>query len=235
MVRNIMSLKRIENGIILAELENGKFIKAKQVVIGTTAKELASIDGVNDLISKERQDAISGCKPIALFKCFLHFPTPWWTDHGFTSGKSTCYDKSRQVHYYDGTDLLVYCSDGDSTGTVGDTYASDWQRMILEHGSQHAFEKMFEQIKTMHIKMGVPEDQIPLPNYDQCVHAYWPSGSHKWKTGVDVRNAVSLIPDGQSDGSNIFIVGEAFSAVQGWVQGAIQTCDIAFEKMDTTA
>lgn len=239
MRKNVTNIRKGKNcGKIIAELEDGKTIKCNQLVIAVNAGDMTYINGVDKLISKERWDYIQCAKPIALFKVFLEFPNPWWIKHGFTGGKSTTENRpkdklsGRQIHYYDREDLLVYSTDGDGKQNVGDTYATNWQRMLLKQGPKAVYEKMFKEIKEMHMKMGVPEKDISPPNYDQCVYAYWPSGvGGWWKCGCDVPTATYTIPDGKTDGSGIFIVGDTFSSMQGWTEGCIESCNMAVEIM----
>lgn len=90
---------------------------------------------------------------------------------------------------------------------------------------------MFELVKKVHTARGdIPAADIPEPNWDECNYHYWPSGSHKWKKGVDVECIVDQITDGESDGSNVFIASDAFSNMQGWVEGALRSVSKAYDK-----
>jgi hypothetical protein len=44
---------------------------------------------------------------------------------------------------------------------------------------------------------------------------------------VEVNASVRAIPDGKTDGTHIYVVGDAFSSLQGWVVGAVETVEIA--------
>ena len=114
---------------------------------------------------------------------------------------------------------------------VGERYASAWEEMIRKKGRLAAFRAMWEQVKAVHAAAGVPESDMTEPNWHKCVFAYWPSGSHKWKVGVDVPKAIGLVADGHSDKSGVYIIGDAFSTLQGWVQGAVDTADVAIGNM----
>jgi monoamine oxidase len=211
-------------------------IRAKKVILGMTANQITEIENLDCLLSARRSEAIQGCKFIPLFKCFLEFHMdangqPWWVNEGFPYGKTTSDTDSRQVHYYDEDDLLVYVSDGDSEETK---YATRWGDAFASASTpaetKVVLERMWGQVKKMHLGHIKPTTKLPDPDWEKCVYKYWPAGSHKWKKGVDVNQAIDLITDGVSDNSNIFIAGDAFCDMQGWVEGAINTADIAYAK-----
>lgn len=234
METKILSLQKVGDKVV-AKTDAGETITATKVILGMTGLQLSEIDGIENYISAERMASVNGSKSIPLFKCFLDFTRPWWTDYGFMHGKSTADDTCRQMHYYDEDDILVYVSDGDTTETE---YATFWGAKLKACTNQEAavevYKEMWAQVKKIHMMSsalaGVDESDIPDPSFDQVIWAYWPSGSHKWKMGINVPHAIEKIADGACDGSNIYITGDAFSDKQGWVEGAINTCEIAFAK-----
>jgi len=224
MTQSVTSLRK-QGEYNIATL-NGRFeIAAKKVVVGMTFKQWDRIQGIDMLISAERADAVRQAKPISLFKCFMDYGHPWWQKHGFMHGKTTSVSDVRQIHYYDDEDLLIYVTDGQS---IRRDHASRWGREF-NINRDAALRRMHGLIKDIHMKAGVPEADIPEPRWDKCVHAFWESGSHKWKKFCDVKKCINLITDGKSDGSEVYIVGDAFCDQQGWVEGAIHSCEIAYE------
>mmetsp|Transcript_41815 Transcript_41815/g.47516 ORF Transcript_41815/g.47516 Transcript_41815/m.47516 type:complete len:501 (-) Transcript_41815:46-1548(-) len=240
----VMSLEKKGKYKVLAKTQNraGQIneIMAKKVILGMTAKQLGEIEGLERFFPAERMAAIKGCKAIPLFKCFLEFRPnketgqPWYFDKGLKSGKSTSDGNARQMHYYDGDDILVYVSDGDK---ASNKHASYWGDALAKSGYEHSDERtavlqeMWDEVKQLHLDQGVAtEDEMPDPIWSECVFAYWPGGSHKWKKGVDVRKAIDCITGGGGgdDGSNVFIGGDAFSDMQGWVEGALDTNELAY-------
>ena len=85
-------------------------------------------------------------------------------------------------------------------------------------------------VREVHESQGIPKDAIPEPLWEKCIWKYWSSGSHKWKKDCDVHKQIEMIGDGTTDESGVFIVGDAFSDMQGWVEGAINTCNVAYQK-----
>lgn len=77
-----------------------------------------------------------------------------------------------------------------------------------------------EQLALLH---GLQESDIPDPKHAAC--ADWSmepfgGGWHFWEPGVDVEQAMKTIKQPLSE-QPIYIVGEAYSGVQGWVEGAL--------------
>jgi len=170
---------------------------------------------------KVLQDSVT---TIPLFKCFIEWPRvegkePWWREAKFLHGKSTTDMEIRQLHYYDREDLLVYCSG---------RYARHWDS-VFRRDWKEGVKKMLAQIKTLH---GV--DELPEPDWDQVIWRFWPTGSHKFKTGVNVREALqkaTVQQDRSAPDAEVYIVGDAYSEHQGWVYGALQTSDLALSQI----
>jgi monoamine oxidase len=81
-----------------------------------------------------------------------------------------------------------------------------------------------EQLALLH---GVQEHDIPDPKYAAC--ADWSmepfgGGWHFWEPGLDVEQIMKNIKQPLSQ-QPIYIVGEAYSGVQGWVEGALTTTE----------
>ena len=56
----------------------------------------------------------------------------------------------------------------------------------------------------------------------------WGAGWHAWLSGVNDNAAIPEIMQPLPD-ENIFICGEAYSNVQGWVQGALNTSEVVLQ------
>ena len=58
-------------------------------------------------------------------------------------------------------------------------------------------------------------------------------GYHNWYSGYDVDKCMKAVRRPWT-GENIFIVGEAFSNLTGWVEGALQTAEKMLMAEDCT-
>jgi monoamine oxidase len=193
-------------------------VLAKQVLVSLPIDSMLELMESCD-ISPERKEALNSVQIFPLFKCFLTW-TPenvWWKQKGFACGKSTTDLPVRQCHYYDEVDLLIYCS-GPS--------AYFW-KAEFEHDTDGAARKMFEMLKEVH---GMPDMPEPIFN-PTPLHKFWVDGSHKWKTDVDIFDAMEMITTGNHDESKLYLCGDAFSPYQGWVVGAFHTQDMCWQDM----
>jgi monoamine oxidase len=74
-----------------------------------------------------------------------------------------------------------------------------------------------------------PEKNIPKPKYFRA--HFWDAGTHSWLPHVD-SDTISqkvLQPD---DRKKLYVVGESYSQHQGWIEGALSTCQHLFKVMD---
>ena len=69
---------------------------------------------------------------------------------------------------------------------------------------------------------------IWLGRWHYTIYKYWKCGTNHWKIGANISDFVKKIPDGYSDKSNIYIIGDTYSSYKGWIIGAIETGDIAY-------
>jgi hypothetical protein len=81
-----------------------------------------------------------------------------------------------------------------------------------------------EQLALLH---GVQERDIPDPKHAAC--ADWSlepfgGGCHFWEPGVNVEQTMKNVKQPLSE-QQIYIVGEAYSGVQGWVEGALTSTE----------
>jgi len=200
--------------------------RAKRVLVSVAANQANAFNKGKGLpVSKQRQTMMKGSMSLPLFKCFLqwHDESVWWgkgakmptsgVETPFLHGKSTTNSRCRQVHYYDQEDLLIYNSN---------QHAEYWNNQF-KLNPEEAAREVYSLVRDLH----GPDEIIPEPDFTKTTHKYWPSGSHKWRLNVDVAAAVATIPDGKTDGSHVYVAGDAFSAFQGWVLGAVETVDAA--------
>lgn len=116
-------------------------------------------------------------------------------------------------------------------------YPSDWEdinpvdrqkitQLLQERGaSKRMVQKIHEELEDIH---GLARGRIPSPLF--AIYADWAgdrfegSGWHTWKPGVQPWEIAKRMLDPFMDGS-LSVIGEAFSSVQGWVEGALRTAE----------
>jgi monoamine oxidase len=196
--------------------------KCKYLFIGATATQVLELNSYKPIpISPQRIRAISEITPAPFFKVFLKWDKKniWWGRKGdkYKTGKSTTDLPIRQIYYYSDEDILIYNSG---------PYATKLYNNFLENPEKAAID-VYKQIEMVH------GTYIPPPNFKYTSYQYWPVGTGMWKIGADVTRNAELIPNGYSDHSNIYIVGDSFSTYQGWIIGAINSVDIALKHFQT--
>jgi hypothetical protein len=208
------------NGLNLVHTINNlhqyKCYKSKFLILGITPKSINELNIINPIpIFKNRIDMIEQIAEVPLFKCFLKWDKDkvWWGKGKLnTSGKSVTDLMIRQVHYYNDEDILVYNSG---------KYATELYKKFVDNPAQAA-KYVFSCIQKMH------PFYIPEPNYVYTIYKYWPDGSAKWTLGADVDLYSKIIPNGNIDYSNIYIIGDSYSKYQGWILGALNNVDITY-------
>ncbi len=191
------------------------------------------------------------CEPAS--KLFLTFAQPWWkkvatpphqTKTTIESGQSST-DLPMRLCYYLGSEsdgeslLLASFSDsiaveywngyfpqsrfgksdsaGNSTGKrPGDLLMDPPPAMVLD---------AVKQLRAVH-DLDVPAP-LSAAFVDWCADPYG-GGFHFWNTHVRSWEVMPRIRR-PVPGANVFLCGEAFSAKQGWVEGAINTAEVTLE------
>jgi monoamine oxidase len=87
-----------------------------------------------------------------------------------------------------------------------------------------------EQLALLH---GIPMSKIPPPVAG--AFADWSfdpfgGGWNFWQPQVDVREAMTKIKQPLGAGRNVYVVGEAYSGAQGWIEGALSATEVTLQK-----
>lgn len=89
-----------------------------------------------------------------------------------------------------------------------------------------------QQLKYLHFNQPLPDPMLDpngqpgdlLTAYKDWGHDPYGGGWNFWAPGVDVRRVMQGIRQ-PFDGEDLFVVGEAYSGSQGWVEGALSTAE----------
>ena len=74
------------------------------------------------------------------------------------------------------------------------------------------------QMVSRELSLLFPHIRIPKPTYFKC--HIWNIGCHHWKPGCDSKQMYAKL---KNPLPNVYIIGEAFSQKQAWVEGALET------------
>ena len=245
--------------IVSSESDTGQTTTtcARKVILALPPNALAKIDWMTLRENLAWQSAV---QPVHAMKFYLGFDRPWWRDPPTQSKSAWLYTSLpiQQVLYLGSQEdytqpdrnvpvnrnsllLGMYCTE---------QYTSLWESFSRANASMELFKgrpnpfvkgspilpntgrpvttdmvrKALEEIAQLH-NMDVSD--IPQPY--TAVLADWDSAWHWWRPGS---NASQLIDDIAQLNKNedIYICGEAFSYLQGWVEGALQSTERLLHK-----
>jgi monoamine oxidase len=188
------------------------------------------------------------------FKLMLAYETPWWRALGLVAGRSVTDLPIRQTYYF-GTEAeqkggkpfmnsLLMASYND-IGTVpfwkgleeGTRYAG-YRPACMEAGVRDVipateFDATEEMVSTANRQIAAMHamPDIPMP-YSAVYHTWnenpYGGGWHEWKSNYRLDEIMCRMRKPVAD-QDIFIVGEAYSYGQGWVEGALDTAESMLE------
>ena len=236
--------------------EDGSVMYARNLILAMPRRSLeliaANLD--NMLAEPAVKDLIETVKPIPHLKIFTAYDTPWWNQVSITDGHSNT-DLPLRTIYYIGTEsqeggdpnnhnslLMASYTDGRYVTfwdgvDHGDLFTGNPNPWVASEpgspywGKQPITVAMKDEIQRQ-LKVVHQLDNIPDP-----YTAAWrdwgedPFGGawNTWNIGVkapDVMNAI-LQPDPTTP---LLIVGSAYSHWQGWVEGALETAEMALQQ-----
>jgi lysine 2-monooxygenase len=243
-------LSRIGEGAVPETL----VVRAKRVILAMPRRSLELVESPffdNPWLKQNLPSVLIQ----SAFKLFLAYERPWWRALGLVAGRSVTDLPVRQIYYF-GTEAdqeggkpwfnsLLMASYNDM-GTVpfwkgleeGKPYlgfrpscGSEDAGNALAPGDLPATDQMVrvahKQVEEVH---GLPE--IPLP-YAAVYHSWnedpYGGGWHEWKAGFRLDEIMCRMrkPVPEQD---IYIVGEAYSYSQGWVEGALDTAESTLQE-----
>ena len=229
-------------------------VRAKKVILAMPRRSLELIESsfFDDPWLKENLPSVL---IQSAFKLFLAYERPWWRALGLVAGRSVTDLPVRQIYYF-GTEAdqeggkpwfnsLLMASYND-IGTVpfwkgleeGKPYAgykpscgSGETANALSRDELPATDQMVriahKQVEEVH---GLPEIAAP---YAAVYHSWnedpYGGGWHEWKAGFRLDEIMCRMRKPVPE-HNIFIVGEAYSFGQGWVEGALDTAESTLEE-----
>jgi|JI6StandDraft_1071083.scaffolds.fasta_scaffold04574_7 hypothetical protein len=94
------------------------------------------------------------------------------------------------------------------------------------HCTRELVGEVIRQLQAVH---GIGHDKLNTTHVKEAMYENWTKdpfggGYHNWKSGYDIEEVMKAVRRPWKQ-HNIFIVGEAFSNLTGWVEGAFQTAE----------
>ena len=256
-VRSILPTKLPDGtaGVVLSvdDATTGKETKvlARSAILAMPRRSLELLDPSGPILGDPVfRELLTTVTPIPLFKAFLAYSEPWWTNVGITQGRSVTDLPLRQVYYWNtGTTNSMLLASYDDTDDVGfwQGLAVDPARMGLEtaHLATDAgaaiqsdtgddrwktWQAPAAMVKELHrelmIMHGVTDAPAPYAAiYHDWIDDPFGGGVNFWNIGVKSWEVIPKMAKPVAS-APVYVVGEAYSDAQGWVEGALRSAEI---------
>ena len=192
------------------------------------------------------QAALNGVEAIPAFKIFLAFPSAWWTQLGITGGMMALTSPIRKMYYWNvepGTGnaiILAGYEDSASAAYMADIL-EQYTPLVPIYFSQapgmsaaHTFVQLnssdelamvtrdvLREVRTAHPTISIPDPYAAV--FQDWSRPPFYGGWHSWSVGYQsqpIRQALR-----QPVAEPTYVCGEAYSDDQGWVEGALRSCE----------
>jgi len=228
-------------------------VYARVLVLAMPKRSLELLDRVGPLFAPGADadivtSLLESVRSNPLFKLILCYPSPWWQSLGLQQGRSVTDLPIRQVYYWasenKGNSALVIYNDAESVDYWGGmrmdgsppyaTHEQDnpaltadsrlWDKCIAP---QDMVRDAARQVREMHGLQSAP-DPYAAAFYDWSDDPFgggshlWNVGCPSWEMGPKIIQPVKDVP--------VYIVGEAYSDHQGWVEGALRTSEMLLQQ-----
>lgn len=216
---------------------------ANHIILGMPRKSLELLDQQNFFFNSNENTVLDrNIRSVIMepaFKILMGFREPWWKKLGIDSGHSITDLPMRQCYYF-GTDprndnSMLLGSYGDmETETFWKALSDDTvlfkvsaaasaslvelKALEREQATQLMVNEIMNQLRELHgAEVEIPEPYVTY--FRDWSDDPFGAGYHAWKAGVAVWNVMPYMRKPDTD-ENIYVVGEAYSDQQGWVEGA---------------
>jgi monoamine oxidase len=192
--------------------QNIETYQARKVVFALTAHGLQELPFIKK--QKELYSLVKLSSPQPLYRFYIKYTTPFLN-------KSIVTDSELKF-------IIPYNKEGLVMITYTDgPFTKYWRKLYLQ-----SEEKVVKMI-TKKLKELLPNTEIPEVEWIDGESAYWTHGAHYWlprKKYIDSNELENKI---RNPSPNVWIIGEAFSNHQAWVEGALETSNKAVKELLT--
>jgi len=189
--------------------------------------------------SKEDRDLFQSVESISLHRIFCQFP--YKNKNNQNENESWMSQVSRTTTNDGVRQILPLNGEKGFLQLYSDSYWADYWNFKYTRSKKECFQEIVEHLQTL-----FPEyKNIPEPVYVDSV--YWPEGVHMWKPNYNSdiyydkiqhihhnhnnnkNTSVTATPTPTS--TTMFVIGEAFSKHQCWIEGALETVDDVYNSV----
>ena len=194
--------------------------QGKKLIWAVPQKQLLEINGWSHSQQELFEYSVRG---IPLHRIFCQFPCDENKGTSWISGigRTTTNDAIRQF-------IPMIPKIGFAQVSYSDTHYADYWNKFATKSKTALINELMKHFKIVFSEINNIEKPIFIDN------KYWPEGVHMWKPGVnstDLYNKILHIGNELPNGNNlpIYIIGEAYSKHQCWIEGALETVEDLFK------
>lgn len=182
----------------------------KAVICAIPKKELECLEQFD----ANQRELLNKVTPVSLHRIYGQFPAhpkPWFSNVFRTSTN----DSIRQF-------IPMNKKHGVAMISYSDTRYADYWKRQADKGDEHLKKEVLK-----HLHAVFPS--IPKIHAPEWIEShYWSEGVHLWKPGTNVDDVMPKIQHIAGEGGRVFVAGEAYSKIQGWIEGALESVDTVF-------
>ena len=203
--------------VATVKTKTGEIYEGNKLIWAVPKKALLEIHGWTNT-QRKLLDTVNS---ISLHRIFCQFPYDNDTGKSWLTNieRTTTNDAIRQF-------IPMGTTKGFAQVSYSDSYYADYWNKYLKQSKIKFTNELL-----IHLKKIFPEVQEYINKPIYIDSQYWLDGVHMWKEGV---NSIELHKQIQNIGNNnpIYIVGEAYSMHQCWIEGALETVENVFQMIE---
>ena len=179
------------------------------------------------------------------FKLFLGYEEPWWRDLGITSGRSVTDLPIRQTYYFgiDESERALLMASYDDDRSVAYWQGLAWAKRDVpsaprlevhgDGGPSDVLVAPAEMVRHAQAQLSRMHG-LELPTPYIAAYRNWalsPFGGawHLWRASVDSVAVSKRMRRPRAD-ANIYVCGEAYSGIQGFIEGALTSTELVLQE-----
>ncbi|MCA9899906.1 MAG: FAD-dependent oxidoreductase [Ardenticatenaceae bacterium] len=247
------TFSRREDGLIELQIDGRSPLLARHLVLAMPRRSLELLDDDTQfLLHPDVKPLIPTVTPHPMFKLFLCYRYAWWQDAGVNNGRSVTDLPVRQVYYFgseaDGPavfnpelrDSLVMASYDDGP------FVGFWTGLAEQgHSTTHCFPPSDEprwnryacppamvahaqrQLQLVHDLEYIPEPYAA--GFQDWGQDPFGGAWNSWNIHVKAWEVQEKMVQPLAD-TAVYIIGEAYSGSQGWIEGALETAEALLQQ-----
>jgi len=225
---------------------------ADNIILAMPRRSLELLDQYNFFFDENRQPLLrQNMNSVIIepsYKILMGFEYPWWKPLGELHGHSITDLPMRQCYYFgsdpeDGHSLLLGSYNDISTvsfweglsmrddlfkaGTDDESMNVELNALAAVQAPRVMVNEVMHQLKELHNMKDIPDPYVTW--YKDWTRDPYGGGYHAWKAGYAI-NEVMPFMRRPIQKESVFICGEAYSAQQGWVEGALCVAELMLQE-----